>query len=92
VKLGGHLNYLCTYDLYGPVRKVFDATDTLRGEMGGGGWRWKPRVLWAPVKFGANLGPYKYISPPPITDIVAGMGIWAMVWQKTSSVPKCFVF
>ncbi len=25
--------------------------DTLRGEVGGGGWRWKSRVLWAPVKF-----------------------------------------
>jgi hypothetical protein len=22
---GDHINYLCTYDLYGPVRNVFDA-------------------------------------------------------------------
>ncbi len=32
-------NYLCTYDLYGPVRKVYDGADTgrLRGEVWGGG-------------------------------------------------------
>jgi hypothetical protein len=24
--------------------------DTLGGEVGGWGWRWKYRVLWAPVK------------------------------------------
>ncbi len=33
-------NYLCTYDLYGPVRNVLMRADSLRGEVGGG-WRWK---------------------------------------------------
>ncbi len=32
-----HTSYLCTYDLYGPVRNVFDACrDTLRGQVGEG--------------------------------------------------------
>jgi hypothetical protein len=29
-------NYLCTYDLYGPVRDVFDAADTLLWQVEGG--------------------------------------------------------
>jgi hypothetical protein len=32
------IKYLCTYDLYGPVRNVFDAGRYLRGEVVGG-WR-----------------------------------------------------
>jgi hypothetical protein len=59
-------NALCTYDLYGPVRNVFDAcrADPLRGQVGGG---WGPgnldffgpcviassrkaRAIWAPKK------------------------------------------
>jgi hypothetical protein len=48
---GTEINYLCTYDLYGPMRNGFDAGRYLCGEVGGGGsWRWKSRVLWAPVK------------------------------------------
>jgi hypothetical protein len=31
-----HDNYLCTNDLYGPVRNVFDAGRYLRGEVVGG--------------------------------------------------------
>jgi hypothetical protein len=30
-------NYLCTYDLYGPVRKVFDAGRYITWGKGGGG-------------------------------------------------------
>ncbi len=30
-------NYLCTYDLYGPCVRFLMRTDTLRGEVGGGG-------------------------------------------------------
>jgi hypothetical protein len=41
-------NYLCTYDLYGPARNVFDAGGWITWGRGGG-WRWKSRVLWAPV-------------------------------------------
>jgi hypothetical protein len=28
-------NYLCTYDLYGPVRNVFDAGRYITGQVGG---------------------------------------------------------
>jgi hypothetical protein len=31
-----NFNYLCTYDLYSPVRNVFDAGRYLRGEVVGG--------------------------------------------------------
>jgi hypothetical protein len=47
----------CTYDLYGPVRNVFDAGRYLRGEVVGG-WRWKSRVLWAPVKWHEPIGEF----------------------------------
>ena len=30
-----HINYLCTYDLYGPMRNGFDAGRYLCGEVGG---------------------------------------------------------
>jgi hypothetical protein len=30
------INYLCTYDLYFPVRNVFDANRYLRRQVGGG--------------------------------------------------------
>jgi hypothetical protein len=30
------INYLCTYDFYGPVRNVFDAGRYIRGGVGGG--------------------------------------------------------
>jgi hypothetical protein len=44
-----HKTTLCTYDLYGPVRNVFDAGRyIIGGEVGGWGWRWKSRVFWAP--------------------------------------------
>ena len=42
------INYLCTYDLYGPVRNVFDAG---RYIMYVGKWEgvrpWKSRAFWA---------------------------------------------
>jgi hypothetical protein len=40
-------NYLRTYDLYGPVRNVFDAGRLITWGSGVG-WRWKSRVFWAP--------------------------------------------
>jgi hypothetical protein len=42
------LNYLCTYDLYGPVRNAFDAEQhPLRGQVRGGWALEKSRVFWA---------------------------------------------
>ncbi len=46
-----------------PCVRFLMRADTLCGEVGGGGgWRWKSRVLWAPVKLHepigeCNLGP-----------------------------------
>ncbi len=34
---GGAFNYLCTYDLYGPVHNVFDAGRHIMWGSGGGG-------------------------------------------------------
>ncbi len=31
-----NVSYLCTYDLYGPIRNAFEGADTLRGQVGGG--------------------------------------------------------
>jgi hypothetical protein len=48
------------------MRNGFDLmrADTYVGKWGGGSWRWKSRVLWAPVKLHepigeCNLGPKK---------------------------------
>ncbi len=38
--------FVCTNDLYGPVRYVFDAGLFITCGSGGGGWRWKSRVFW----------------------------------------------
>jgi hypothetical protein len=38
-------NYLCTYDLYGPMHYGFDAGRYFCGEVGGGRWHWKSIVL-----------------------------------------------
>ncbi len=41
------INYLCTYELYGPVRNAFDAgTIDYLGKWEGVG-PWKSRVFWA---------------------------------------------
>jgi hypothetical protein len=45
-------NYLCTYDLYGPVRNVFDAGSIhydLQGQVGGG-WALEIESFLYPVK------------------------------------------
>jgi hypothetical protein len=51
------INYLCTYDLYGPVRNFFDAGRyiTWGSGVGGGVWPWKSGVR-APFK----------MPPPPL--------------------------
>jgi hypothetical protein len=64
----GENNYLCTYDLYGPVRKVFDAGRYITWGRGREGWRWESRVLWATVKMHepigeCNFGPKKLEIP-----------------------------
>ncbi len=40
-------NYLCAYDLYGPVRNVFDACRYIMWKSGKGVGPWKSRVFWA---------------------------------------------
>jgi hypothetical protein len=37
VNIASNNNYLCTYDLYGPVRNVFDAGRYFTWGIGGGG-------------------------------------------------------
>ncbi len=39
--------YLCTYDLYGPVRDAFDAGSIHYEGKWEGVWPWKARVFWA---------------------------------------------
>ena len=41
-------NYLCTYDLYGPMRNTFDAGSIhYLGKLEGVVGPWKLRVFWA---------------------------------------------
>jgi hypothetical protein len=64
------INYLCTYDLYGPVRNVLFLmrADTLRGEVGGGGLVLKIMSFVGPCEMARAdrrvlLGAQK--TPPP---------------------------
>ncbi len=45
-----HNNYLCTCDLYGPVRNVLMRADPLRGPVGGG-WVLEIESFLSPVKW-----------------------------------------
>jgi hypothetical protein len=67
--------YICTYDLYGPVRIAFDAggQHQLRGQVQGG-WALDFETFLGPVKwhradrrvpFGAQKSRSKYIGCPP---------------------------
>ncbi len=46
-----HFNYLCTYDLQGPVRNAIDAGSIYSVRYYEGKWEgvgpWKSRVFWA---------------------------------------------
>ncbi len=53
LSLGGmFLSYLCTYDLYGPVRNVFDL---LRGQVGVG-WALEVKSFWTCETASADRG------------------------------------
>jgi hypothetical protein len=51
------INYLCTYDLYGPVRNVFDAGRYIT--WGSGGWGGGGVAL----EIESFLGPFKWHEP-----------------------------
>ncbi len=41
-------SYLCTYELYGPVRNAFDAGSIhYEGKQVGGGWAMEIETFWA---------------------------------------------
>jgi hypothetical protein len=43
-------NYLCTYDLYGPVRNAFDADSIHYESKWEGGWALEIETFLGPVK------------------------------------------
>ncbi len=45
-KVYNEKSYLCTYDLYGPVRNAFDAGSILYEGKWEGGGPWKSRLFW----------------------------------------------
>ncbi len=66
-------NYLCTYDLYGPVRNAFDAGSIYYEGKWKGVGPWKSRVFWALWNFiepvgEYHLGPKKIICRPHMEE------------------------
>ncbi len=69
-------SYLCTYDLYGPVRNAFNSVSIhYKGKWEGIG-PWKSRVFWALLNDieaigGCHLGPKELRSqPPPLAQVM----------------------
>ncbi len=72
-----HNNYLCTYDLHGPVRNAFDGQHPLLGQVGEG-WALEIESILGPVKWHradrqVSFGPkklekpqYKHYTPPQV--------------------------
>ncbi len=85
------IKYLCSYDLYGPVRNAFDAVSIPNESKWEGVGPWKSRLFWAlwngikPIGK-CPWGPKKallafllLLPPPSVTGISASAGIPGVV-------------
>jgi hypothetical protein len=85
------LNYLCTYDLYGPVRDAFDADSIHYEGKWEGVWPWKARILLGPIEpIGeGHLGPKnsRYFCP----NYVQEFGLCFLKTHSSSRILSLYV-
>jgi hypothetical protein len=87
-------NYLCTYDLYRPVRNAFDAGSILYKGKWEGGWALEIESFLSPVKWNRadRRVPLENQTPPPPPSIHTGL--WTDGTIKKSTAPytvKCII-
>ncbi len=83
-------NYLCTYDLYGPIRNVFDACRSITRASGRELGPWNPRLFWAlwngikplgECHFGLKKVEISRAQPPPTCPSNGFVHIKKNYWQ-----------